>query len=84
MQNEAGESLKNVILVMHSSNILLPPPASDGEDTRTEGQKKLWQASSERIERILPGFLDDIVNPQQGAPVKQISQSPKSPRTPRM
>lgn len=57
-QNEAGESLKNVILVMHSSNMLVPPP--EGEDTRSEEQKKLWQDSSERIERILPGFLQEI------------------------
>lgn len=58
-QNEAGESLKNVILVMHSSNMLVPPP-TEGEDKRTEEQKKLWQDSAERIERILPGFLQEV------------------------
>jgi brefeldin A-resistance guanine nucleotide exchange factor 1 len=59
-QNEAGESLKNVILVMHSSTLLLPPPAA-GEDTRTVNQQNLWKASAERIERILPGFIAESI-----------------------
>lgn len=72
MQNEAGESLKNVILVMHSSGILLPPPSTPAAattetpseavvDTRTDAQKKLWTASRDRIERVLPGFLEEVM-----------------------
>lgn len=67
-QNEAGESLKNVVLVMHSSNLLVPPPSAQagGTDTRTAEQKNLWKASAERIERILPGFLEEsVVGPSQ-------------------
>ncbi|EJD53363.1 Sec7-domain-containing protein [Auricularia subglabra TFB-10046 SS5] len=54
------ETLKNVVLVLHASEILLPPPSS-GEDTRDEVQAALWAATHERIERFLPGFLDDII-----------------------
>jgi hypothetical protein len=47
---------------MHSSGMLLPPPSAGGEgDNRTEGQKKLWQDSRDRIERVLPGFLDEVM-----------------------
>lgn len=54
---------------MHSSGILLPPPSArqskEGEagvaDPRTEGQKKLWQDSRDRIERVLPGFLGEVM-----------------------
>ncbi|WVQ85543.1 hypothetical protein IAT38_007709 [Cryptococcus sp. DSM 104549] len=69
--NEAGESLKNVVLVMHSSNLLLPPPAPGNEaaDTRTPEQKDLWAQSAERIERVLPGFLKDAIPaPEVAAP----------------
>ncbi|KAL7423835.1 GDP/GTP exchange factor for ARF [Cryptotrichosporon argae] len=77
--NEVGESLKNVVLVMHSSGLLLPPPrpeaapAQGGQavpvqvpapelaDTRTQAQKDLWESSSRRIERVLPGFLGEAL-----------------------
>lgn len=64
-QNEAGESLKNVVLVMNSSGLLVPPPA-DGADGRTADQKNLWKASAERIERVLPGFLADSIISSNG------------------
>ncbi|KZV94082.1 hypothetical protein EXIGLDRAFT_673441 [Exidia glandulosa HHB12029] len=54
------ETLKNVVLVMHASGILLPPPKT-GEDTRDEVQSTLWASTHERIERFLPGFLDEII-----------------------
>jgi brefeldin A-resistance guanine nucleotide exchange factor 1 len=75
-QNEAGESLKNVILVMHSSGLLLPPPATTtatatggaaAEDTRSEEQKNLWASTAGRIERILPGFLAEALPAERGA-----------------
>ncbi|KZS99157.1 Sec7-domain-containing protein [Sistotremastrum niveocremeum HHB9708] len=52
------ESLKNVILVMYSSGILVPPSS---EDSRTKSQRDLWAASQERLERFLPGFLTEII-----------------------
>ncbi|WWC66365.1 uncharacterized protein I206_100266 [Kwoniella pini CBS 10737] len=61
--NEASESLKNVVLVMHSSKLLVPPSPNDTEDKRTPDQIELWNKSVERIERVLPGFLDEAIPP---------------------
>jgi len=63
-QNEVSESLKNVVLVMHSSGVVIPPPASE-PDTRTPEQRELWAASAPRIERMVPGFLAEAMLPPQ-------------------
>lgn len=56
--------MKNVILVMHSSGLLLPPHQGQATgDERTPEQVDLWDKSVERIERILPGFLADAMAP---------------------
>ncbi|KAJ9113728.1 hypothetical protein QFC20_001753 [Naganishia adeliensis] len=52
------ESLKNVLLVMQSSGLLAPPTTPD---TRTEKQKLLWSTAYNRIERFLPGFLNEVI-----------------------
>ncbi|CAK5279479.1 unnamed protein product [Mycena citricolor] len=52
------ESLKNVVLVLHAAQILVPPSADDQRDAR---QKTFWTASQERIERFLPGFLASVI-----------------------
>ena len=64
-QNEAGESLKNLVLIMHSSSLLVPPPAGGKveDDQRTAEQKKLWAESEVKIERVLPGFLTENLTP---------------------
>ncbi|OCF55504.1 Sec7 domain-containing protein [Kwoniella mangroviensis CBS 10435] len=72
LMNEASESLKNVVLVMHSSNLLVPPPATGTEDTRTPEQRELWDKSVERIERVLPGFLDEAIPPPTPAPASAV------------
>ncbi|WVW82243.1 hypothetical protein I302_104249 [Kwoniella bestiolae CBS 10118] len=69
LMNEASESLKNVVLVMHSSNLLVPRPAQGTTDTRSPEQKELWNKSVERIERILPGFLSEAIPAPPPAPV---------------
>jgi len=67
------ESLKNVILVMNASDVLV----AQGVPNRTERQQQLWDATHERMERFLPGFLEEIIPPEeQPAPT-----SPSSPRT---
>ncbi|KAJ7197212.1 hypothetical protein GGX14DRAFT_471834 [Mycena pura] len=55
------ESLKNVILVLHAAQILVPPSA---DDKRDDGQRTLWNATNERIERFLPGFIASVI-PQE-------------------
>ena len=65
------ESLKNVLLVMNATGLLVPPPsANPEEDDRAERQVALWAATHERVERFLPGFLDEIVPapPPKSAP----------------
>ncbi|KAF5372839.1 hypothetical protein D9758_001701 [Tetrapyrgos nigripes] len=53
------ESLKNVLLVMNDAKILVPPVTPDD---RNERQRTLWSATSERMERFLPGFLTEIIS----------------------
>lgn len=68
MLNEVSESLKNVVLVMYSSAVLVPPPS--GDDTRTAEQKELWAASAPRIERMLPGMLEEALPGEAAAETK--------------
>jgi brefeldin A-resistance guanine nucleotide exchange factor 1 len=70
MLNEATESLKNVVLVMHQTSFLLPPMEPD---TRTEDQRRLWESSAARIEKILPGFLNETMLPSQPPEQRKIS-----------
>lgn len=62
MLNEVSESLKNVVLVMHSSGIVVPPSGAEA-DTRTPEQVELWAAAAPRIERMVPGFLREALAP---------------------
>ncbi|KAJ6488639.1 hypothetical protein C8R47DRAFT_978394 [Mycena vitilis] len=55
------ESLKNVVLVMHAAQILVPPSADEQRDAR---QRTLWTATNERVERFLPGFIASVI-PQE-------------------
>ncbi|KAH9931014.1 Sec7-domain-containing protein [Fomitopsis serialis] len=52
------ESLKNVVLVMNATGLLVQPMIPD---TRDERQKQLWDATFERIQRFLPGFLREVL-----------------------
>jgi len=54
------ESLKNVLLVMNASEILVPPSDPDHRDER---QKSMWAATQERIDRFIPGFLGEVIAP---------------------
>ncbi|KAI0797843.1 Sec7-domain-containing protein [Abortiporus biennis] len=64
------ESLKNVLLVMNATNLLVPPP--HGEDDRDDRQKALWAATHERVERFLPGLLADVLP----TPPEQLQHQP--------
>jgi len=53
------ESLKNVVLVMHSAGMLIPP--GDGA-TRSTEQAELWDKANERISKFLgPEFMASVV-----------------------
>lgn len=58
------ENLKNVLLVMNASGLLLPPPpASTGEgngDTRTKEQAVLFSRTFDRIQRFLPKLKEEL------------------------
>ena len=56
------ESLKNLLLVLHSSNILLPPTGTN-PDPRSEAERAFWETTYERLERFLPTFLDGLFVP---------------------
>lgn len=43
---------------MQSSGFLAPPTVPD---TRTDKQKLLWSTAYTRIERFLPGFLNEVI-----------------------
>ncbi|KAI0646905.1 Sec7-domain-containing protein [Trametes meyenii] len=70
------ESLKNVLLVMNATGLLVPPTSP--EDTREERQIALWAATHERIERFLPSFLDEIIPTPPPQPAPSPSPAPSS------
>ncbi|KAL1407719.1 GDP/GTP exchange factor for ARF [Vanrija albida] len=76
MLNEVSESLKNLVLVMYSANVLVPPAigATLETDKRTQDQRDLWEAAAPRIERMAPGFLADALAPQPEAPTSPAKQ----------
>ncbi|KAL5635177.1 hypothetical protein ACGC1H_003018 [Rhizoctonia solani] len=59
------ESLKNVLLVLNASGLLLPPTTPD---TRTELQQELWQDTLLRIDEFLPGLMEDLFPPPPPQP----------------
>lgn len=69
------ESLKNVLLVMNASGVLIPPSTPE---TRTELQQELWQDTVLRIEEFLPGLMDELFPPPPPEPEPQ----PEAPAQP--
>ncbi|TRM59389.1 hypothetical protein BD626DRAFT_550235 [Schizophyllum amplum] len=72
------ESLKNVLLVMHATDILVPAPPAGSDDARTEKQQTFWSATQVRMERFLPGFLQEVIP----APVVKPSPPAAAPTDP--
>ena len=63
---------------MNATGLLVPPPSAPEEDGRAERQIALWAATHERVERFLPGFLDEIVPapPPKAVPAAAPPQAP--------
>jgi len=57
------ESLKNVILVMQSAGILVPPTVAERSDPRDEPNRLLWQITHDKIEQFMPGFIESVIPP---------------------
>ena len=56
LEEAVPESVKNIVLVMSSSEYIAPP----SQQERTELQQRLWKASSERLEKFLPNLLSEV------------------------
>ncbi|KIO27117.1 hypothetical protein M407DRAFT_73603 [Tulasnella calospora MUT 4182] len=71
------ESLKNIVLVLNASQVLLPP---DHPDSRTPTQIQYWDSTKEQLDAFLPGFLEELVPspppPPAGAPDAQPASVP--------
>lgn len=57
------ESLKNVILVMQSAGLLVPPTVDERGDPRDEPNRLLWQITHDKIEQFMPGFMGSVIPP---------------------
>ncbi|KAI0306765.1 hypothetical protein B0F90DRAFT_1808381 [Multifurca ochricompacta] len=55
------ESLKNVVLVMHATGMLVPPLAEENGNTRDEPQRQLWRITRDKIEQFMPGFMESVI-----------------------
>ena len=72
------ETLKNVVLVMNASDILVRPSQSQplgGE------RDLLWKETAERLEQFLPGFLDDLI-PAATTPMPPPALAAETPEVP--
>ncbi|KAG9049245.1 GDP/GTP exchange factor for ARF [Tulasnella sp. UAMH 9824] len=71
------ESLKNVVLVLNASQVLLPP---DHPDSRTPAQIQYWDSTKQQLDAFLPGFLEELVPspppPPADAPDTQPASAP--------
>ncbi|KAH7342067.1 hypothetical protein B0J17DRAFT_715209 [Rhizoctonia solani] len=63
------ESLKNVLLVLNASGVLIPPTTPE---TRTELQQELWQDTLLGINEFLPGLMEDLFPPPPPEPAAPV------------
>ncbi|KZV62609.1 Sec7-like domain is implicated in guanine nucleotide exchange function [Peniophora sp. CONT] len=70
------ESLKNVVLVMHAADLLVPPVGEGIHDTRSARQQVLWDATYQRVEGVLPGFLAAVIPAPPPAPAPVVGEAP--------
>ena len=58
LEEAVPEGVKNIVLVMANAGYLVAPPPQ-GKDARGDGVKEMWDATSWRMERFLPGMVGD-------------------------
>jgi golgi-specific brefeldin A-resistance guanine nucleotide exchange factor 1 len=56
------ETVKNILLVMHASQILVPPPPKGAEEPRSPAQIEMWTLTAERLSKFLPSMLDEVLS----------------------
>jgi golgi-specific brefeldin A-resistance guanine nucleotide exchange factor 1 len=79
IQSEAVlESLKNVILVMHAADMLIPPSATEHDSTRDQPRRQLWHMTHDKIERFMPGFMESVIPLSSGTTSSSIEPSTKA------
>ncbi|KZT26496.1 Sec7-domain-containing protein [Neolentinus lepideus HHB14362 ss-1] len=79
MVEAVTESLKNVVLVMDATGILVRPLSAHGQN---EERQALWEITEQKLEHLMPGFLAEIVpepqvalaQPEPAAPLSPLSQ----------
>ncbi|TFK54814.1 Sec7-domain-containing protein [Heliocybe sulcata] len=71
------ESLKNVVLVMSATGVLVRPLSADEQD---EERRALWEVTEQKLEHLIPGLLAELVpepptpaQPEPAAPASQPS-----------
>ncbi|KAK0537421.1 GDP/GTP exchange factor for ARF [Tilletia horrida] len=70
------ENLKNVLLVMSASGVLLPPPPAGQPDQRTQRQAVLWAVTFDRLKRFLPGLQEEVFPPLPPPPPPAAASAP--------
>jgi len=78
------ENLKNVLLVMSASGVLVSPPAPGQPDERTQKQAILWAVTFDRLKRFLPTLQEETFPPPPPppAPAPAPASSPASEPAP--
>lgn len=72
LEEAVPESLKNILLVMGSGGYMVPPPA-EGDDERSELQRKLWQETEVNLERFLPELMKEVFPESVNRQTKQVA-----------
>ena len=52
---------------------------AESSDERTPAQKDLWTSTAEKLEKFLPGFLDELIPPPPPPSTESSSADAKSP-----
>lgn len=63
LEEAVPEGVKNVLLVMRAEGLLVRPEESVRDEDEEKWRRALWEGSRVRLERFLPGLLEDVVPP---------------------
>lgn len=58
---------------MNVNQLLVPPPEPPEIDSRDERRQAVWQATFERLEAFMPGFLAEVIPSTPAPPGEDIS-----------